>query len=58
MTIRTLHRWPTAPKAAIALQKRLAPRVRLTPAPSRARFFAGADVAFSRDGDRLLTNGY
>jgi deoxyribonuclease V len=50
MRIRTLHAWPVAPAAAIALQKRLAPRVRLTPAPSALRLFAGTDVAFSPGG--------
>jgi deoxyribonuclease V len=54
MKVRTLHRWPTSPKAAIELQRRLAPRVRLRPAPTDARFFGGADVAFSRDGSHVI----
>jgi deoxyribonuclease V len=54
MTIDTLHRWPTAPKAAVALQRRLAPRVRLAPVPRGVRLFGGADVAFSADGTRVI----
>jgi deoxyribonuclease V len=54
MTIDPLHRWPTAPKAAIALQQRLAPRVRLTPVPRGVWLLAGADVAFSPDGARVI----
>jgi len=50
MKIETLHRWPAVPAAAIALQNRLAPRVRLTAVPARPRLFAGADVAFSPNG--------
>jgi deoxyribonuclease V len=54
MKVRTLHRWPTSPKTAIELQRRLAPQVRLRPAPTDARFFGGADVAFSRDGSHVI----
>lgn len=54
MRIAPLHRWPTMPRPAIALQERLAPQVRLTPAPSDARLFGGADVAFSSDGSHVI----
>lgn len=54
MRIRTLHRWPRTPAAAIALQKRLASRVRLVPGPKSVRLFAGTDVAFSRDGSKVI----
>jgi deoxyribonuclease V len=50
MTIRTLHRWPRTPRAAITLQRRLAAEVRQTPLTGRVRYVAGADVAFTPDG--------
>ncbi len=54
MKIDCFHRWPTTPKAAIALQKQLAPGVRLTPVPVGVHLFAGADVAFSPDGSKVV----
>ena len=54
MKIASLHRWPSTPKAAIELQRKLAPRVRLQPVPGDVRCFAGADVAFSRDGKQVI----
>jgi len=54
MRIRKLHDWPTDARAAVALQKRLAPRVRLTALPTRLRLIAGTDVAFSRYGRRVI----
>jgi deoxyribonuclease V len=54
MKIARLHRWPTTPGAAIALQKELAPCVRLTPAAVNVRLFAGTDVAFSPDGKEVI----
>jgi deoxyribonuclease V len=54
MKIGLLHRWPTTPRAAIALQKQLAPRVCLRPAPRNVRLFAGTDVAFSPDGTQVV----
>ncbi len=54
MKIDTLHRWTRDPGAAIALQRRLAPQVRPRPVPSNARIVAGADVAFSRDGEKVI----
>lgn len=51
MRFRALHRWPTTTASAIALQCRLAPRVRIEPLPPEApRLLAGADVAFARGG--------
>ena len=44
-----LHRWPRDARAAIALQQRLAPFVRLQPIPANARLIAGADAAFTSD---------
>lgn len=49
-----LHGWPTRPAAAIALQKKLAGRVRLEPVRGRVRLIAGADVAFSPDGREVI----
>ena len=54
MKIVQLHRWPTRPGAAIALQRQLAPGVRLIPASCNAYLFAGTDVAFSRDGTQVV----
>jgi deoxyribonuclease V len=54
MKIPHLHRWPTIPRAAIKLQRELAPRVRLVPAPQRVHLFAGTDVAFSPDGAQVI----
>jgi len=54
MRITPLHAWPRSVAAAIALQQRLAPRVRLRPVTERIRLFAGVDVAFSADGTRVI----
>lgn len=54
MKIGTLHRWPRTPRAAIDLQKELAPRVRLTPIKGLPRWIAGVDAAFSPDGSRVI----
>jgi deoxyribonuclease V len=43
-----LHSWDLFPKEAIALQKRLAPRVILKPLPEDITLVAGADVGYSR----------
>jgi deoxyribonuclease V len=51
---RAIHRWSLTPKAAIQLQKRLAPRVRIEPLTGSPRLIAGADLAFSPDGLRCL----
>jgi deoxyribonuclease V len=54
MTFPVLHRWPRTIRAAIALQQRLAPRVRLEPLAGEVRVLAGADVAFSADGQDVI----
>lgn len=54
MRVNQLHRWPRTPQAAITLQQALAPRVRLRPVPAGVCHFAGADVAFSRDGATVI----
>jgi deoxyribonuclease V len=54
MRIPTLHRWPRDAKTAIALQRRLAPCVRLRPIPPHARLIAGADATFTRDDGRVI----
>ncbi|RMF83565.1 MAG: endonuclease V [Planctomycetota bacterium] len=54
MKIPTLHTWPRSPRAAIALQERLAERVRLAPVRGEVRLFGGADVAFSPDGLQVI----
>jgi len=48
------HGWSLSPKEAVELQRRLAQRVRMEPLPRRIRLVAGADVASSRRGDRLI----
>jgi len=53
MKFATLHRWPRDTPAAIALQQRLAPCVRLQPIPPQVRFVAGADATFTPD-DRAV----
>jgi deoxyribonuclease V len=49
-----IHRWSLTPRAAIRLQQRLAGRVRIEPLRRRPRIVAGADMAFSPDGERCL----
>jgi deoxyribonuclease V len=45
-----LHPWSLSPREAIALQKRLAERVRVIPIAKRVRLVCGADMAFDRTG--------
>lgn len=47
---RPLHKWHLSPKQAIALQRRLAARVRETPLRRPVRYVAGVDAAFGPDG--------
>ncbi len=54
MKIRQLHAWPRSAKAAVALQRKLAGRVRLTPLKGSATLLAGADLSISRDGKYLF----
>jgi deoxyribonuclease V len=51
---RAPHRWRLAPKEAVAVQRRLAGRVHLTPLP-RVRHVLGLDCAF--EADRVLAVG-
>ena len=44
------HPWSVSPQQAIAIQQRLAFRVRQEPIPARVRLVAGLDAAFSADG--------
>ena len=54
MKFERLHRWPTTPKAAIELQRRWAERVVSCPIAALARWYAGVDVAFSKDGKNAI----
>ena len=54
MKIRQLHAWPRSAKAAVALQRKLAGRVRLTPLKPGVNLLAGADLSISRDGKYLF----
>ncbi len=54
MNIRPLHDWPTDASEAIALQRTLAGRVRLTPLCDLPRRIAGLDAAFSRNGREVI----
>ena len=47
------HRWPRTPRAAIALQKALRPRLRLRGGPRAPATVAGADLAYDLEQDRL-----
>ena len=47
------HPWNLAPKQAIALQRRLATKVRIEPLAAKVRTLAGTDCAFL-DGGRLI----
>jgi deoxyribonuclease V len=47
---RVPHRWNVKPREAIAIQRRLAARVRVIEPRTTLRFVAGVDAAFSRDG--------
>ncbi len=49
-----LHAWPRNAKAAVALQREMAVRVRLTPVKCGATLLAGADLSISPDGKRLI----
>jgi deoxyribonuclease V len=49
-----LHRWNISPKQAVALQKKLAVRVRPRKLKKTVRWIAGADMAFSTDKTRCI----
>lgn len=48
------HRWQVTPKRAIQIQRDLADRVRREPLEREPRLIAGADMAFSVDGERCV----
>ncbi len=54
MRVVRLHAWPRSAKAAVALQRELAARVRLTPIKRDATLLAGSDLSISPDGKRLI----
>lgn len=49
-----MHTWDVTPKQAIALQKQLAHQVTQGKLLKKPRFIAGADAAFSRDGQYCI----
>jgi deoxyribonuclease V len=53
MNILELHSWDCSPTQAVALQRQLAGRVRLTVMPDLPHIVAGLDCAFSRDKKRI-----
>lgn len=48
------HRWNLSPRTAIRLQAELAAEIRKEPLSRHIRYVAGADMAFSPDGQRCL----
>jgi deoxyribonuclease V len=50
------HTWDMTPKAAVALQRKLADRVELTPIQTNVRTVAGIDCAFADGGERILAS--
>jgi len=53
MRLRRLHQWDLSPREAVALQRKLAPRVRLgSPRRNKIRLVAGADVSVKERGGR------
>jgi deoxyribonuclease V len=46
-------RWPRTPRAAIALQKRLRPQLKLGGGPRAPKTVAGADLSYDLEADRL-----
>ncbi len=51
---RVPHRWSLSPRAAVAVQRRLAARVVQAPPARELRFVAGLDAAFPPDGQQCL----
>jgi deoxyribonuclease V len=51
---RAPHAWRLTPRQAVAVQRRLAARVRRTPSRGPLRFIAGLDAAFSIDGTQCI----
>jgi len=51
---RVPHRWSVAPVEAIEIQRKLAPSVVRRGRPPKLRLVAGADLAFSPDGEKCI----
>ena len=51
---RTPHRWSVSPKQAIAIQNKLAPKVRPAIPSHDPRFVVGTDLAFSPDATQCI----
>lgn len=51
---RTPHAWSVSPARAIAIQRRLAPRVKIERPRGALRYLAGVDSAFSTEGSRCI----
>ena len=54
MKVVRLHPWPRSAKAAVALQRKLALRIRILPVNPDVTLLAGADLSISPDGKRLI----
>lgn len=54
MSYRPRHRWDLTPKAALALQQRLASRVTESPLLKPPRYVGGADCAFADNGKTII----
>ena len=52
--MKNLHNWNLSVTEAIALQKRLAGKVRLTPVRKTPKLVAGLDCAFSKNGREII----
>ena len=49
--MKSLHPWNLSAKEAVALQKELAPQVRIEPLANPPKFIAGADLSFDKGSD-------
>ena len=54
MRTKKLHNWNLSYSQAVALQKRLACKVRFTPLKNPPKLIAGLDCAFSTDGQKII----
>ncbi len=52
--MKNLHNWNLTYTQAIALQKRLASKIHLTPLKKPPKLIAGLDCAFSKDGKKII----
>lgn len=48
-----LHSWNLSASEAVALQKQLAPQVRIAPLQHQPKFIAGADLSFDKGSDEV-----